>query len=490
MNVKWKNEEKVIMKANCLLATRHNGDALKGCSVRNKMLVERNNRSFPNCTTPYGVECGGGNALFYQNLNPDGFGAGFCKSPVAEARNEYTYSASGQKLKVVQKWNPSFSTAPVIGSAINTAALTQSKTTDYIGDMIYENGALKRILIDGGYVEGGVYHYFLTDHLGNNRLVVNSSGTVVQKNHYYPFGTAFAETAVAEQGKQPYKFGNKELDQMSGLNWYDFSARFKDDFWFRTPDPLAEKYPWISPYVYCNNNPLRYIDPTGMDFTNAAWEEVNRLIADINARQTKNAQDIAKKQAQIDAGGLSDKKIASLRKDINKLSSNSTELEGVRGEIATLAGSDQMYDIKRDNSMNTSTLYGSGEYRSSAAFNFGNGNFDIKLGDSSLGTLAHELKHAYQFETGAYSTGYMSNGTPFYDQSDEVEAYARGAFFRGESRSASSIASDSYYGKLQAGPMDATNLSAIILSNPVALQKLANRTRSAFRINGVTYRMP
>jgi len=109
MNVKWKNEEKVVMHANCLLTTRRNGATLIGCSVRNKMLVERNNRSFPNCTTPYGVECGGGNALFYQYMNPDGFGKGFCKSPVAEARNEYTYSASGQKLKVVQKWNPSFS---------------------------------------------------------------------------------------------------------------------------------------------------------------------------------------------------------------------------------------------------------------------------------------------------------------------------------------------------------------------------------------------
>ncbi|MDR0825274.1 MAG: hypothetical protein LBN74_09285 [Prevotella sp.] len=58
------------------------------------------------------------------------------KSPVAEARNEYTYSAGGQKLKVVQKWNPSYLTAPVIGSAINTSSLTMTKTTDYVGNII------------------------------------------------------------------------------------------------------------------------------------------------------------------------------------------------------------------------------------------------------------------------------------------------------------------------------------------------------------------
>jgi hypothetical protein len=60
-----------------------------------------------------------------------------------------------------------------------------------IWDNIYEDGTLKRILVDGGYIENGVYYYYLTDHLGNNRIVANASGTVVQKNHYYPFGMPF-----------------------------------------------------------------------------------------------------------------------------------------------------------------------------------------------------------------------------------------------------------------------------------------------------------
>ena len=190
------------------------------------------------------------------------------KSPVAEARNEYTYSAGGQKLKVVQKWNPNYSTTPVIGSAINTAALTQTKTTDYVGNKIYENGTLKRILIDGGYIDGGVYHYYLTDHLGNNRVVLNASGTVIQKNHYYPFGTTFAENTVTEQGKQPYKYNGKELDQMHGLNLYDYSARYYESAIgrFTSVDPHAEGYYSWSPYVYVGNNPLIKIDPTGMDW--------------------------------------------------------------------------------------------------------------------------------------------------------------------------------------------------------------------------------
>lgn len=185
------------------------------------------------------------------------------KSPVAEARNEYTYSANGQKLKVVQKWNPNYSTAPVIGSAINTASLTQTKTTDYVGNMIYENGSLKRILIEGGYYESSTYHFYLTDHLGNNRVVANATGTVIQKNHYYPFGTAFAETSIAEQGKQPYKYNGKEFDQMHGLNLQDYDKRYKGDWYFTTIDPMAEKYYSWSPYAYVLNNPLKYTDPQG-----------------------------------------------------------------------------------------------------------------------------------------------------------------------------------------------------------------------------------
>jgi hypothetical protein len=102
------------------------------------------------------------------------------KNKNAEGRNEYTYSASGQKLKAVQKWNPNYSTAPVVGSAINAAALTMSSTTDYAGNIIYENNSLKRILVDGGYNEGGKYYFYINDHLGTNRIVADAAASVVQ----------------------------------------------------------------------------------------------------------------------------------------------------------------------------------------------------------------------------------------------------------------------------------------------------------------------
>ncbi|MBR4886393.1 MAG: RHS repeat-associated core domain-containing protein [Muribaculaceae bacterium] len=64
-----------------------------------------------------------------------------------------------------------------------------------------------------------------------------------------------------------YQYSGKEFDRMNGLDLYDFHARQYDPVLgrFTTPDPHSEKYYHISPYAYCASNPLRYIEPTGME---------------------------------------------------------------------------------------------------------------------------------------------------------------------------------------------------------------------------------
>jgi RHS repeat-associated protein len=162
--------------------------------------------------------------------------------------NQYLYSAAGEKLQVKQ----------------GTAA-----TTDYVGNKIYENGSLKRILVDGGYIEYNgttpTYYFYIQDHLGNNRMVANASGAVVQTNHYYPFGATFAENSGASTN--PYKYNGKELDAKNGLNWLDYGARHYDPVIGRwgVLDPKAEKYYSVSPYVYALNNPIYLIDKDGRE---------------------------------------------------------------------------------------------------------------------------------------------------------------------------------------------------------------------------------
>ena len=93
--------------------------------------------------------------------------------------------------------------------------------------MIYENGTQKLLLTEEGYINltgTQQYHYYLKDHQGNNRVVINQSGTVEETNHYYPFGGVFGTTG----NTQPYKYNGKELDTKKGLNWYDYGARHYD----------------------------------------------------------------------------------------------------------------------------------------------------------------------------------------------------------------------------------------------------------------------
>lgn len=93
-------------------------------------------------------------------------------------------------------------------------------------------------------------------------MVINGSDTVMETNHYYPFGLMYAN---ANSNIQPYKYNGKELDTKNGLNWYDYGARHYDAAlgrWF-VVDPLSEKmYGW-SPYGYCLNNPIKLIDIDG-----------------------------------------------------------------------------------------------------------------------------------------------------------------------------------------------------------------------------------
>jgi len=186
----------------------------------------------------------------------------------AKAKNYYTYSATGVKLKVVSRSDESLQAIPITETRPGNDGLTAYKTTDYVANFIYEDNNLKRILVDNGYIENNNYYFYVRDHLGNNRIVADSEGSVLQSVQYYPFGLEFA--GGIGQSLQTYKYGGKELDSDHNLNLYDFVARQMNHAVprFTSIDPLAEKKPWPSPYAYGRNNPLRFIDPDGMD----EWE--------------------------------------------------------------------------------------------------------------------------------------------------------------------------------------------------------------------------
>ncbi|MBO7623694.1 MAG: hypothetical protein J6S82_00095 [Bacteroidales bacterium] len=108
-------------------------------------------------------------------------------------------------------------------------------------------------------------YYYNTNHLGSTAFVTDQNQNVTQGFLYAPFGEITTEyNANFGYNVLPkYTFNAKELDEETGMYYYE--ARYYKPPVFTSRDPMYEKYPTFSPYTYCANNPVKYVDPTGMD---------------------------------------------------------------------------------------------------------------------------------------------------------------------------------------------------------------------------------
>ena len=319
----------------------------------------------------------------------------------------YLYSADGTKLRTVHKTG-------------NTTV-----TTDYVGNVVYENNSPKLLLTDAGYVSlaDGKYHYYLKDHQGNNRVVIASNGTVEEVNHYYPFGGVFASSGSV----QPYKYNGKELDRENGLDWYDYGARHYDAALgrFLTVDPLAQKYWQWSPYAYCADNPVNRIDPTGMEWVNP--KDASRLKELIGKRIASLKKSIDKYQKRIDGGRLGKWRLAR----------NQRKLSEAEGRVKNLKQSQEDIKLLGDDPNNKYAFnqVDGGMHR------VWKGDDGVVYIDTSSDALSiHEITHIRQsLENGGLEfseeDGYLLNVGNKYAQTDikryevssrmEVEAYQK-----------------------------------------------------------------
>ncbi|MDD3280664.1 MAG: RHS repeat-associated core domain-containing protein [Bacteroidales bacterium] len=109
--------------------------------------------------------------------------------------------------------------------------------------------------------ETGLFYYH-PDHLGSTGMVTDKDAYIQQGFLYAPFGEIIAEYGWQSPNVPKYAFNAKELDEENGMYYY--SARYYAPPTFISRDPMFEKYPSISPYTYCANNPIIMIDEKGL----------------------------------------------------------------------------------------------------------------------------------------------------------------------------------------------------------------------------------
>ena len=167
--------------------------------------------------------------------------------------------------------------------------------------------------------------FYHSDHLGSTSYITDDKANITQYDAYLPYGELLVDEHSSSEDL-PYKFNGKELDEETGLYYY--GARYMDpkiSMWLGV-DPMIEKYPEISPYIYCHNNPIVLIDPDG--------------------RQSKVPPTIIQ---IIDYGTKNSKKFSSLMKaaNVNKANINSVIRFGNETSTDPITGHIQITKDKR-----------------------------------------------------------------------------------------------------------------------------------------------
>ncbi|MBB4805901.1 RHS repeat-associated protein [Chryseobacterium defluvii] len=146
----------------------------------------------------------------------------------------------------------------------NKQSAAETDFKNYLSKAGYNSSEIEKEFAKAPAPMGGVY-YLHGDHLGTATYVTNEMAEPTQFFLNLPFGETMVEQQEPTAYVNPYKFNAKELDSETGLYYY--GARYynpKASIWYGV-DPLAEKYPSWSPYVYTFNNPINYIDPDGKE---------------------------------------------------------------------------------------------------------------------------------------------------------------------------------------------------------------------------------
>ncbi len=111
-------------------------------------------------------------------------------------------------------------------------------------------------------------YWYHPDHLGSGSWITFTDGDAVQHLHYLPWGESMVDQRVSGFSSL-YTFSAKEKDTETGYSYFGARYYSSDLSIWLSVDPMSDKYPSLSAYTYCANNPIKLVDPNGEEWVDA-----------------------------------------------------------------------------------------------------------------------------------------------------------------------------------------------------------------------------
>ena len=203
-----------------------------------------------------------------------------------------------------------------------------------------------------------------SDHLGSASWITDTAGRAIQHLQYMPWGEPLLDYRNPSSSYSArYTFSGKERDEETGYSY--FGARYYNSSYsiWLSVDPMSDKYPSLSPYAYCGNNPVKLVDPNGEEIDIDGYRYMpGQACPEDAAENTKNKWNAMNEIYKRENG-----------KCVITEMDQSKSCYSISSEIKTKGSG--CYESNHDGSGGTIYLNGH---------------------DNNIGTLSHELFHGYQ----------------------------------------------------------------------------------------------
>ena len=271
--------------------------------------------------------------------------------------------------------------------------------------------------------------YYHSDHLGSASYITDDQGYKTQHLVYLPFGELRSNREYHNNNKYdeqhwvdmkyntgqfdtPYKFNGKEKDEETGLHYYGARYLNTDLSIWLSVDPMSDKYPHLTSYNYCANNPVMLVDPDGRDIDvveNTTKDGKREVTINFSAsivnkssekysdkKMNKIANKMEKSIESFYNGSYGDDVSVKVNADIN-VSKSESDVESSRHTISIVdnleSGAPANADVGGRNMNVSSRALNFGNAETLSTHRYGNTGLTNMGGSSFQRTIAHEFGH-------------------------------------------------------------------------------------------------